>query len=612
MSETGNRLRALFEEIAPAIDMGRVMAAAGDHPRARRGWLIAVAAAIVALLAGGGWLLFLRGSSEPSDTVTLPVVTSTAGTSVTTEVDATSTSLADLLLAELRPVSVDCTSELAHFPCEALIDDDPNNDWNAREGGVGVEVTFYFSPPVQITEIVFRNVEDPERFARNARIRGLEVSLDDVSQATIAELPDSQAPQRVQVRSLRTSRLTVTITSAYPGEAYEGREPFFELALQEIEFFGRVAPEVDGGTTNPGATVTTSVAAEPIAGEWLESSLACCGAWGYVRDLLWDGAQFLALVRDPGDASLWRSEDGLAWEQVSALGDFTTTSGPGSIDHGDRGYLAGGSVGDEATVWYSADGGRWTQVTLGPGGVSDVAVTSSGFVAVGTSERLGEEPYQPEELTGTGMVWTSADGLQWQAAAFGPLPVYSRFGAVHVLGDRVVAIGFASDLGRRWDSRPIAAVSDAGGPWRTIEPQGLGAQQFDATAGAGGSLGAIESPEQLLWTSPSGEAWEAEPLGGLHTRSMGIFLPSALAEMDGRLVVAGGEDYVPDGEIYNRDDPVVWLREPDGTWRWAEGAPALDPPGGIIYMAAASPDRVVLVLDYQDGRLHLWVFRPED
>ena len=87
-----------------------------------------------------------------------------------------------------------------------------------------------------------------------------------------------------------------------------------------------------------------------------------------MRDLLWDGEQFLALARHPGDASVWRSEDGLTWEEVAYLGDFTTLDGPGSLDHGEAGYLVGGSVGDQATVWYSSDGADWTQVTLGPGG----------------------------------------------------------------------------------------------------------------------------------------------------------------------------------------------------------------------------------------------------
>ena len=152
----------------------------------------------------------------------------------------------DLTIVELKPFRVDCTSELASFPCTALTDDDPSNDWNAEAGGVGAVVTFFFSPPVQIAEVILYNLEDAERFARNARIKGLEIVVDDLPQATIADLQDTNEPQRVQLRSLHTSTVSITITSAYPGQTHEGREPFPELALQEVAFYGRVSPETSG------------------------------------------------------------------------------------------------------------------------------------------------------------------------------------------------------------------------------------------------------------------------------------------------------------------------------------------------------------------------------
>jgi hypothetical protein len=158
----------------------------------------------------------------------------------------TSTTQAALDIVQLKPIRVDCTSELASFPCSALIDDDPSNSWNAREGGVGTVVTFLFSPPVQITEVFVYNLEDSERFERNARIKGIEIVIDDLPQATISELEDTNQPQRVQLRSLRTSSVAITITSAYPGQSYEGREPYKELAVQEILFYGRVSPETSG------------------------------------------------------------------------------------------------------------------------------------------------------------------------------------------------------------------------------------------------------------------------------------------------------------------------------------------------------------------------------
>jgi len=167
------------------------------------------------------------------------------GTAESTTTSSTTTVVLDIV--ELQPIRVDCSSELASYPCEALIDDDPDNSWNAREGGVGTEITFLFSPPVQIAEVILYNLDNTERFERNARIKGIEIVIDDLPQATIAELEDTNEPQRVQLRSLRTSSVTITITSAYPGQTYEGKEPFKELALQEIAFYGRVSPETSGG-----------------------------------------------------------------------------------------------------------------------------------------------------------------------------------------------------------------------------------------------------------------------------------------------------------------------------------------------------------------------------
>lgn len=166
--------------------------------------------------------------------------------SAATSSSTTSTTTATLNIVELQPIRADCSSELASYPCSALYDDDPTNSWNATEGGVGTEITFFFSPPVQITEMFIHNLEEEERFMRNARMKGVEIVIDDLPQATVEELLDTNEPQRVQIRSLRTSSLTLRITSAYPGQSFDGREPFRELAAQEITFYGRVSPEVGG------------------------------------------------------------------------------------------------------------------------------------------------------------------------------------------------------------------------------------------------------------------------------------------------------------------------------------------------------------------------------
>ena len=182
----------------------------------------------VALLAGA--VNVFRGDGE------------TTAESTTTS----TTTTPQLNITELHAVRTECNSELASFPCKSLTDDDPANSWNATDGGIGAELTFLFSPPVQITEIFLHNLEDEDRFLRNARIKGIEVEIDDLPQDTVTELDDTSEPQKVQIRSLRTSRLVIRITSAYPGQSVGGKEPFRELALQEITFFGRVSPEASG------------------------------------------------------------------------------------------------------------------------------------------------------------------------------------------------------------------------------------------------------------------------------------------------------------------------------------------------------------------------------
>lgn len=180
--------------------------------------------AVLALI----WNLFSGGGETAAETTT------TTTTSIPVEIK------------QLAPIRTTCSSELASFPCTALTDSDPDNRWNATEGGIDAEVTFLFSPPVQITELFIDNVQNEERFRRNARVKGLEITTDDLFQSVIVELDDTNEPQKVQIGSLRTSSLTIKITSNYPGQTFEGKEPFPELAMQQVTFYGRVAPDAGG------------------------------------------------------------------------------------------------------------------------------------------------------------------------------------------------------------------------------------------------------------------------------------------------------------------------------------------------------------------------------
>jgi len=152
----------------------------------------------------------------------------------------TGTTAATTAITPLQPFRIECSSELASFPCEALNDGDPSTSWNATEGGINATITFYFNPQVQITEMIIENVDDEGRFLRNRRIKGIEVEIDDLQQVTVEELAD--------IRSLQTSSVTIRITSAYPGQSFGGEEPYPELAVQEISFYGRTSPTATTST----------------------------------------------------------------------------------------------------------------------------------------------------------------------------------------------------------------------------------------------------------------------------------------------------------------------------------------------------------------------------
>ena len=165
------------------------------------------------------------------------------GPEETTTTTGTDTTLVTGPEVELFPIRVECTSELETYPCTALIDGDDSTSWNATEQGLGVELTFFFQPAVQITQMWMENLQDECRFLRNARIRAVEVEINDRPQLHIQNLEDTNLePQRITLNSIRTSTVVVKITNSYVGTSCDGQEAFNELALQSVTFFGRVAP----------------------------------------------------------------------------------------------------------------------------------------------------------------------------------------------------------------------------------------------------------------------------------------------------------------------------------------------------------------------------------
>jgi hypothetical protein len=141
------------------------------------------------------------------------------------------------------PSSASASSSFSDaFGPQNLIDDDPVTYWNDDSlRGDGAELVLEFTVAAAIERVVMQNVVDENAFRRNYRIRGYEITTDDVDLPLTGELADTQDPQTIQLVTAATTRLTLRVTSTYPAESVDGQAPFDELALAEVTVFGRLA-----------------------------------------------------------------------------------------------------------------------------------------------------------------------------------------------------------------------------------------------------------------------------------------------------------------------------------------------------------------------------------
>ncbi|MCP3973064.1 MAG: hypothetical protein GY720_01070 [bacterium] len=172
-------------------------------------------------------LLNLGGDDDPSETSAAPSSTSTTAIGV----------------IELKPFSVDASSSFPGFEESNLIDGQDSTYWNDNSlRGNNAWLEFEFAQEVQITEIELQNLQDEEKFRRNYRIKSIVITVDDLQIEIPDQLEDNTDPRRIQIGSLATTRVRIEINSTYPAEQFNGGVPFDELALQEVIFFGNVAP----------------------------------------------------------------------------------------------------------------------------------------------------------------------------------------------------------------------------------------------------------------------------------------------------------------------------------------------------------------------------------
>ena len=194
------------------------------------------AAVRAAAIIGGVLLVIVLGSW---------IFNRTFGAESPADVAATSTTVTTLAAAPAPLVAVPvasftCSSELNEsFDCGNLFDGDPATSWNdASAQGQDAVITVTFDGTYSLESMIITNLADPTRFGRNYRIAGFDITTDDQPAPLPNTIPDEPGPHAKNFVTLRTTTITLTITTIYASEQIEDQQ-FDELAVQEIEFFGR-------------------------------------------------------------------------------------------------------------------------------------------------------------------------------------------------------------------------------------------------------------------------------------------------------------------------------------------------------------------------------------
>lgn len=245
-----------------------------------------------------------------------------------------------------------------------------------------------------------------------------------------------------------------------------------------------------------------------------------------------------------------------------------TTGGPG--------FVAAGYDGDDAAVWTSSDGERWSRSALGSavlGGdgrqvIYDIAAAGPGLVAVG-ADGFGAA------------VWTSPDGSRWTRVAAGDPALTATLGlamfGVAPGGPGLVAVGAETV-----DAVPAAWASVDGTEWTRVASDGLlGAPsasltrfapmsdgppvtQLSAVVAGGPGLVAVgeDRGEAGVWVSTDGLDWQrvADDDGTFRGENR-RWLADVVATDQG-LVAVGYDGDEDAAAVWTSSDGLTWTRLP--------------------------------------------------
>lgn len=334
--------QAVLDRTPPSPDWGELgvpaVLAAPTRRRSLPRWVPAAAAAmlLVVVVAGASLFSFDGAGTAPGS-------------------DATDSSDPPVSPAPADPVLLDvaqvvASSELAEFEAHYLVDG-TERAWNdASAGGQGARLTFEFGAPVELAEVVIRNMQDPERFTRNFKIHTFEL-LGVESGPVPLEMPATPGEHRFEV-SGTAATVELVVTGVHPAESFAGSPPFEELAIAEVEFYGTPAEE----PAPPQAAGDTRLQQAVAAGNWKRYGVPASLAEELI-DVAWTGET----VRNGADhAGMWVSVDAdapdspPAGSEVAPAGSLAlagATSGARAVVVGRVQVVAGDEGFPAVSVW---------------------------------------------------------------------------------------------------------------------------------------------------------------------------------------------------------------------------------------------------------------------
>ena len=158
----------------------------------------------------------------------------------TTVESTTTTTTPDVI--EITPTGVDASAQISSgFADSNLIDGNFETEWQAPHGDE-LTVVFRWAQPVKIEYLEIYNIADEDRFRRNYRIDGYEITIDDLAVDYRNALKDTPGgPKKIQISSIETTTLTLKVLSEFPSEALDGQVAFDELVMAEVRFWGTPA-----------------------------------------------------------------------------------------------------------------------------------------------------------------------------------------------------------------------------------------------------------------------------------------------------------------------------------------------------------------------------------